>query len=401
VPCHLYYLGEATLGIKDNSWIDKTKLWKEEFLCIGDTPSDNHCGRCRNRVIPISLVSNLILTILKWIAGNIGGSQALMADAYHSGIDTISLTINYFSDRTGKAQGTQSMVLAIIVSMTIFLAGIWVIFDSAATLFDQERLKPGLITIAMAVFTMGVNYFLHMISGCVRRRFADYNLNICNVQNWTNFVSASVALVGIVLAEMGLMMADTLSAMIIGFFMLRGAYEILDDEISKNNELFIRLKRWVFSFGGAAVLIILSIVSKKAFYIQHSRTIVLVPTQGMEASSPIDPLLGRAKYFAIYDIDSDGVLWLRNNYRNSQWDVSSHLIHTIDRNNVGVVLAKKIGQEIFQKLAVNRINMYYVKKTIPLTTVIDSYQQGRLPRARSANAERGRGKSIIQWLRPW
>ncbi len=122
-------------------------------------------GRNRQirRITWIGLILNVFLTVLKLVAGIVGHSQAIIADAVHSisdfGTDLVLLLgIRAWSKPRDKRHpfGHERIETIISLFMGIFLAlvGVWIVQDSLRDIEQAQRLRPGLIALVAAAVGM-------------------------------------------------------------------------------------------------------------------------------------------------------------------------------------------------------------------------------------------------------
>ncbi len=363
--------------------------------------SESVCPVCKNGVITKSLTFHGIGTIVKVLVGVITGSQVLIAEAVHSFTDTVSYGVNYFGTKTQKISfANQSSFIGAFMLIT----GVWVCADNWAILITGTPAHPGLLAPVIAGAAVLLNIHLNKLSICASDVFPDDEyVYLCGVQNQVNLKAAIAGFAGIMLAEFGLFFCDPLFAMGIGFFQLWGAVEIFTHNNDKHTTRQRHNKNKVVV---AASVIGLCIIIFFGFNVSDDlskRSRILIPSTGMlAASSRVDALLGRARYFAIIDTDKKTTNVISNSSWDINGDVSFNLVNIVRNNRVGTVFAYKIGDEMFTDLSKENVKMYYVD--IKGTTVgqsFDDYQYGKLKVARAANVHKGFGRGRIRWFSPW
>ena len=119
----------------------------------------NQRNRQVRRITWIGLVLNILLTGLKFAAGILGHSQAIVADAVHSvsdfGTDLVLLIgIRAWSKPRDKQHpfGHERIETLIALFMGIFLAlvGVWIVQDSLRGIEGARLRQPGLIALLAA-----------------------------------------------------------------------------------------------------------------------------------------------------------------------------------------------------------------------------------------------------------
>lgn len=95
----------------------------------------------------ISLISNVVLTIMKVVAGLLLGSPVLLADGVHNAGDIIATIAALTSSMVSKkpadedhpyGHGKAEVVASAFVSIVLIIAALWIALQSVGALFDPE-----------------------------------------------------------------------------------------------------------------------------------------------------------------------------------------------------------------------------------------------------------------------
>lgn len=121
----------------------------------------------RSKPAFVSIISNTFLVLLKLIVGTIIGSIAIVAEALHSAMDLVAAIIAYYSikkasappdEKHGFGHGKIENVSGIIEGFLIFLAAIWILYESVKAIkHDAPMGDMGWGIAIMAVSTI-LNY---------------------------------------------------------------------------------------------------------------------------------------------------------------------------------------------------------------------------------------------------
>jgi cation diffusion facilitator family transporter len=91
----------------------------------------------------LSVMSNILLIVLKLAAGLLSGSVSIISEAIHSAMDLIAAVIAYFSVRVADippdkrhpyGHGKYENISGVIEAMLIFIAAAWIIYEAAGKL---------------------------------------------------------------------------------------------------------------------------------------------------------------------------------------------------------------------------------------------------------------------------
>jgi cation diffusion facilitator family transporter len=110
----------------------------------------------------LSIISNILLIIMKLAAGIISGSVSIISEAIHSSMDLIASVIAFFSVKVSDnppdskhpyGHGKVENISGVIESILIFIAAIWIIFEALKKLTGEkiELDSIGLGSIVMLV----------------------------------------------------------------------------------------------------------------------------------------------------------------------------------------------------------------------------------------------------------
>lgn len=173
----------------------------------------------------LSAELNVLLSIFKLIAGTLTGSRALIADAYHSCSDLVSDGLAMLASMTPSLERPCTLGIAGMLLM----AGASMLCSSAAAL--REALKPPEVAAASFVWNGGAlavalvsivsKEWLFRITRDVGQR-ANSPSTIANAHHHRSDAMSSIAAaVGIVGALLGVSVADTLAAAVVGAMVMK------------------------------------------------------------------------------------------------------------------------------------------------------------------------------------
>jgi cation diffusion facilitator family transporter len=117
------------------------------------------------KVARLSVVSNSVLIILKFIAGIISGSVSILSEAIHSSMDLIAALIAYFSVKVSDippdskhpyGHGKVENISGVIEAVLILAAAVWIIVEAVKKLtgepFELDMIWLGTIVMAISAF---------------------------------------------------------------------------------------------------------------------------------------------------------------------------------------------------------------------------------------------------------
>ncbi|MBF0199348.1 MAG: hypothetical protein HQL32_16660, partial [Planctomycetes bacterium] len=92
---------------------------------------------------------------------------------------------------------------------------------------------------------------------------------------------------------------------------------------------------------------------------------------------------------------------IRNEAIFTGGDLSDNLVNILHKYGAGVVLAEKVGAEMFGDLILADIAVYYIPKPGTVQEAYDAYQANRLTQATAHNNNNSAEKNCFHWFGPW
>lgn len=375
----------------------KRKFIKTYILCA--STDDGACSACQEKVVSGSFIYNVCSTLIKGVVGLLTGSKALVADAVHSFTDCAGFGINYFGAR---AKNMSEFLQSTLVGSIMLLSGVWICSDSIAIMICQTPPRPGVFALLVAFVSALVNAHLYRISACIHRQDKkNGNIFMCMVQNRINYFASCIAFLGILLAVSGFVFFDPLTAIVIGLLQIYGAAQIFKDSFDKEGFRTARTRQRILLSLGAVSLCIFIFFTHDVCSVIGKRQIILIPSDGTTIESPASDLLGRAPYFYIVNMKERITTVQTNASRLYNVEESLVLGAIVDAKRIGVVLAQKVGPDMFSALRSRNVRIYYGIRPGTVGSLISDYMEKRLKLAVSPNTARGFGRSQVRWLAPW
>jgi cation diffusion facilitator family transporter len=193
-----------------------------------DADRRNHQAATHN------LLFNLLLTVVKLVAGVIGRSEALIADGVHSGADVLS-SIAVVIGLVGagrppdaghhyghaKAEAISQNVVAIL----LLLAGMEVA-NTAISGLSRAQAQPSWLALGVALAAMLPKAFMAVSQRQLARRTGSHAVLAASVDNRMDAVSSFIAAAGILASRMGFAPGDSMAALLVALLVMWGGVEV-------------------------------------------------------------------------------------------------------------------------------------------------------------------------------
>ena len=198
--------------------------------------------KAATRVSLVSIAGNLLLSLLKVMAGIFAHSSAMLSDAVHSASDVFSSVIVIAGVKlSAKASDEQhpygherfECVAAIVLAVILFFTGLMIGIRAARDIakgIESDLVMPGVLSLAAAIISKEAMYRY------TRRYAKQYDSDALMADAWhhrSDALSSIGALIGIAGARMGLLILDPLASLVICIFILKAAGDIFKDAIGK------------------------------------------------------------------------------------------------------------------------------------------------------------------------
>jgi cation diffusion facilitator family transporter len=194
------------------------------------------CRRCARAVPWLSLWGNFGLAVYKLLVGALGGSAALVADAFHSFADVVGSTgilvatkasAKEPDDRFPYGRGKAEFIGAVFVYTVLFFFGIGIIVSAVRHLLNPALAPPHFVTLLGAIVSVLYNYVMYMYATCVGRRNHSPAILADAFENKADAISSVACIGGIFGAMYVHPAADPIAAIIVGLIILWNCQEQL------------------------------------------------------------------------------------------------------------------------------------------------------------------------------
>lgn len=207
--------------------------------------SEDEFQRVANKVSFVTIIGNILLSVMKLIAGFIAHSNAMISDAIHSASDVFStfvviIGIKLASKKADKEHpyGHERLecVAAIVLSMVLFITGFGI---GAAALKNitsgdyNNIVVPGILALAAAIVSILSKEAMYWYTRYNAKRIDSSALMADAWHHRSDAFSSIGALIGIAGARLGFPIMDSIASLVIFVFIIKAAYDIFKDAIDK------------------------------------------------------------------------------------------------------------------------------------------------------------------------
>lgn len=197
------------------------------------------------RISFVSIVTNVILSLLKALAGVLAHSGAMISDAIHSASDVFSTIVVVIGVKiSGKESdkehpyGHERMecVAAIILATILAITGLGIGWSAVTKIagghYDQLEI-PGVLALAAAILSIVVKEAMFWYTRAGAKRIDSGALMADAWHHRSDSLSSVGALIGIGGARLGFPILDPIASVVICIFIEKAALDIFMDAVDK------------------------------------------------------------------------------------------------------------------------------------------------------------------------
>ena len=218
---------------------------ENKILTKKNNVTKNDFQKIANRVSIITIIGNLVLSVVKLLAGIIAHSNAMISDAIHSASDVFStfvviIGIKLASKNPDKEHpyGHERLecVAAIILSVVLFITGLGIGMDALKNILHgnySELQVPGILALIAAIVSIVSKEGMYWYTRYYAKKIDSSALMADAWHHRSDAFSSIGALIGIGGARIGFPIMDSIASLVIFLFIVKAAFDIFKDAMDK------------------------------------------------------------------------------------------------------------------------------------------------------------------------
>ena len=201
--------------------------------------------RVAKKVSVTTIIGNLVLSVLKLIAGIVAHSSAMISDAVHSASDVFSTFVVMIGIKLASKEPDKEhpygherleCVAAIVLAMVLFITGLGIGAEALGNIVQgnyNDLQVPGMLALVAAIISIVSKEGMYWYTRINAKRIDSSALMADAWHHRSDAFSSVGALVGIAGARMGFPVMDSIASLVIFLFIVKAAYDIFKDSIDK------------------------------------------------------------------------------------------------------------------------------------------------------------------------
>ena len=196
------------------------------------------------KVTILSIIWNIILTIIKVLAGLLGKSNAMVADGLHSASDIISSIGVLIGNKIAKTPNDKEhnyghekaeTLVSFLLSMLLIFVSIKISLGGINSLFHLDTVQiPTILPLIVSVISIGIKEYQYRITIKVAKKINSPSLKADAWHHRSDALSSVAAFIGVGGSLLGFKASDPIATVIVGLFVAKVGFNILKDA---SNEL--------------------------------------------------------------------------------------------------------------------------------------------------------------------
>lgn len=183
----------------------------------------------------ISIITYTILAAIKIGIGKWGHSEALTADGWNNFTDilgSVFVLVGLRLSRKPKDSTHQyghwkiEAIASLLTSIVMFLVGLNVLIPTITRMIRHQMEKPDMLSCIVGFISGGVMFIVYSFNKNLAQRVQSQSLMAAAKDNLSDALTSIGAGIAIVASMWGLPWLDNLTALIIGFIIIKTAFEI-------------------------------------------------------------------------------------------------------------------------------------------------------------------------------
>lgn len=219
-----------------------------------------------NRVSVITIIINLVLSLIKFAVGFFANSQALISDAVHSASDVVSTIAVIFGINISSKKADSShpygherieCIFSIILAVILFVTGLSLGVSAIRVIMDgSEIIIPGKIALVASIISIVVKEWMYHYTKRAAKKINSSSMMADAWHHRSDAFSSIGSLIGIGGAIIGFPVFEPIASIVICGFIAKAAYDIFVDAVDRlidsscSEEEIEKIKQIIFEVEG-------------------------------------------------------------------------------------------------------------------------------------------------------
>ena len=202
---------------------------------------DEFRNKAGKKAATVAIIANCFLTVFNIAIGMIAGSYALISEGAHTLSDVITSIIAYLGFKIGQkpaddehpiGHGRAEAISGLVIVIFLVLVSYEIMLGAIEKLINPSTITvPETIAAIMAIFGIIINFAVSEYIIRIGKQINSPAIVADGKHQKTDIFASIAVLAGVISSNLGFPIIDPLVGLIIGFFILKTAYEIGKENI--------------------------------------------------------------------------------------------------------------------------------------------------------------------------
>lgn len=197
------------------------------------------------KVSRVSIICNVVLSLIKMVAGIVAHSSAMVSDAVHSASDVFSTFVVMIGVQMSAKESDEDhqygherleCVAAIVLAVVLCITGLFIGHGAVEKLTSGDIdniMMPGVLALAAALVSIISKELMYWYTRHYAKKIDSSALMADAWHHRSDAFSSIGSLIGIAGARMGYKVLDPIASLFICLFIIKAAYDIFCDAMRK------------------------------------------------------------------------------------------------------------------------------------------------------------------------
>lgn len=178
----------------------------------------------------VTIIINVLLSIIKVVAGIIGKSSAMLADGVHTLSDVLTTVVVLIGLKVSSKEPDEDhpyghekyeLIFAKILSIFLSLTGFFIGYNGLKALINGNIATPGRIALLAALISIIAKEIMYRYTSKVAKKIKSFSMEADAWHHRSDVLSSIGTFIGIFGARLGLSILDPITAIIVSILIIK------------------------------------------------------------------------------------------------------------------------------------------------------------------------------------
>lgn len=188
----------------------------------------------------MGIICNIVLFCIKYFAGALSGSIAILSDAFNNLSDCASCLVTFFGYKMAAkpadkghpfGHGRIEYLTSLLIAIFIVLMGVELLRDSVKKLLSPEPVTFHWLVLCILLFSIAVKLWMAFFNRKLGKRIGSSVMIATAKDSWSDVLATTATLVVLIVSLFTEIPLDGWMGILVSLFILKTAYDIIRDTV--------------------------------------------------------------------------------------------------------------------------------------------------------------------------